>query len=284
MDVYKIVKEIKLKEFTNFGDKYDLVACFDENGSPKSQSVIKKCIDEGKPIDENIRYFTLTCCLFNQDEYIFSKEIIQKLKSQYFKKASEPVVLHTRDIKKKNPPFNFGEDRKYTKFIQSLSTVIDMIKCRIISVTFDLYSYIEQNYTYDPYKVAFDIILKVISENISPKQRVALVFEGRGKKEDKELYYHIYYILNKSGAKDIPLEQLRRNFDEAYFNRKISSTGEFAYPGIEMADLCSYPIHRFMRYGREAEDYLTVKKKLIGYKEGRIRIYGLRKFPAKWQK
>lgn len=283
VDLNEIVKNITLEEFSSFDGEYDSVACFDENGASSAFYKIFECISKGLPVDENIRYFTLTCCLFSKKDYLFSKDIIAKLKRQYFKKETEPVVLHTRDIKKRNKPFNLI-DKKYGRFISSLSTVIDLIRCKIISVTFDLVSYVNQSYKYDPYEVAIDIILQVMLKNIKKNQKVALVFESRGKNEDKELYKHLYKILHITGIKNTSFSVIKSHFNQVFFNRKLSSSGEFAYPGIEMADLCSYPIHRYVRFNREAEDYLIVKKKLIGYYEGANSIAGLRKFPKNWQK
>ena len=204
------------------------------------------------------------------------------LKCESFCLENTPVVLHTRDIVKKVGPFNFGTATKYNKFLDSLSSVISMIKCRIISVTFDLYSYVKQNYKYDPYEVAFDIILKCLYKNVSQNKKIALVFESRGKNEDKSLYKHIYKIINITGCKDTTRSILKHYFDEAFFNHKVSVDGAFAYPGIEMADLCSYPIYRYMRFGTEGKDFDIIKDKIVHHRNGKM--VGLRSFPAKWEK
>ena len=278
----ELVLNKQLQEFSSFDGKYDYVACFDENGSASATIQMFKAVMAGKEPDEDRRYFTLTCCLFSKDEYKFSKDILDKLKNQYFKKVKEPVVLHTRDIVKRIGAFNFKTKEKQDKFINSLSNAVHLIKCKIISVTFDLYSYVKQDYKHDPYQVAFDIILKGLSKNVGYRQKVALVFESRGKNEDKTLYKHIYKILNITGCKNIKKDVLSSHFDEAFFNHKVSSNGQFAYPGIEMADLCSYPIYRKMRFGIEGKDFEVIKSKIVTGKNGII--YGLRMFPKEWVK
>ncbi len=278
----EIVSKTPLKEFTSFDNKYDYVACFDENGSASAILQMFKSVVTNKPVDENRRYFTLTCCLFSKSEYEFSKQLIAKLKNQYFKKVESPVVLHNRDIAKRVGPFNFGTAKKYNKFLDSLSSVISMIKSKIISVTFDLYSYVKQNYKYDPYEVAFDIILECLYKNVKRNKKIALVFESRGKNEDKSLYKHIYKIINITGCKSTKKNVLKRYFVDAFFNHKVSDDGAFAYPGIEMADLCSYPIYRYMRFGTEGKDFEIVKNKIVCNRSGKM--VGLRKFPAKWER
>ena len=280
------VSQIELKELTSLEDKYDYVACFDENGSESAIFQMYKAMMSGSPVDENRRYFTLSCCLFSRNEYDFSKNIIIKLKNQYFKKIENPVVLHTRDIVKRVGPFNFGTKQKYDRFISSLSNAVQLIKCKIISVTFDLFSYVKQDYKYDPYEVAFDIVLTGIRKCVGKNKKVALVFESRGKNEDKLLYKHIYKIINvtgmKVGDKKTSKEEIRECFDEAFFNHKVSKDGLFAYPGIEIADLCSYPIYRYMRYGTEGKDFEIVKEKIVADRSGILQ--GLRSFPEKWDK
>ena len=278
----ELVLNKQLQEFTSFDGKYDYVACFDENGSASATIQMFKAVMAGKEPDENRRYFTLTCCLFSKEDYKFSKGVLDKLKKQYFKDIKEPVVLHTRDIVKRIGPFNFKTNEKQAEFIDSLSNAMHQVKCKIISVTFDLYSYIKQNYKYDPYEVAFDIILKVLCKNVGYNQKIALVFESRGKNEDKALYKHIYKILNITGCKGMKRHILHSHFDEAYFNHKVSSDRQFAYPGIEIADLCSYPIYRKMRFNTEGKDFETIKSKIVTGKNGVM--YGLRKFPKEWIK
>lgn len=276
------VLNAKLKEFKSFKDDYEYVACFDENGSASATLQMFKSYMAHEEPDENRRYFTLTCCLFSKEDYEFSKSIIAKLKKQYFKKHNEPIVLHTRDIVKRLGAFNFGTKDKYDKFIDSLSNTLSLVKCKIISVTFDLYSYIKQGYKFDPYEVAFDIILRGLYKNVEKNKRIALVFESRGQNEDKALYKHIYKIINITGCKETKKETLQKYYNEAFFNHKISKDGKLAFPGIEIADLCSYPIYRYMRFGTIGKDFNTIKEKIVTGSDGLL--HGLRKFPTDWEK
>ena len=278
---------IKKEPFVDFDGNYDYVAFFDENGSADALSYIKKAISEGKEIDEDRRYFTLTCCIFNKNGYSFSRNLITQLKKEYWRKPKCPIVLHTKDIVKKEKCFSFGTEKKYKRFLDSLSNVMDLIRCRIISITFDLYSYAIQGYKYDPYEVAFDTIVHVIMTGPYEDKRFALVFEARGKKENALLGEHINKIINVTGTKDFKKDFLREKFKGVFFNHKTSKDGSIVYPGIEIVDLCSYPIFRYQRYGTRKPDFEIVLKKIVGYSEkskDSLIMKGLRRFPKEWNK
>lgn len=279
---------IKKEPFVEFNDQYDYVAFFDENGSASAFEYIQECLAKGKDVDDNRRYFTLTCCIFTKSGYAYTCGLLNNLKKEYWKKPTkEPIILHTKDIVKKEKSFKFGSERKYKNFIGSLSNVINLARCKIISVTFDLYSYVVQGCTYDPYDVAFDTIVRVIMHGPYEGKRFALVFEARGKNEDELLAKHIDKIINHSGTKDFKKDFLQEIFKGLFFNHKVSKDGQYVYPGIEMVDLCSYPIYRYQRYGTRGMDFEIVLKKIIGYKDNLLEdspIKGLRHFPKEWIK
>lgn len=53
-----------------------------------------------------------------------------------------------------------------------------------------------------------------------------------------------------------------------FFNEKSSEEdGLNLYPGIEIADLLSYPIHRVARFGTSGKDWEVVRSKLYGAPE-----------------
>lgn len=279
---------IKKEPFVDFYNNYDFVAFFDENGSADSLSYIKEAIQNGQDIDENQRYFTLTCCIFSKYGYSYSRNLINELKKEYWKKPTKcPIILHTKDIVKKEKCFRFGTERKYEKFISSLSNVMNLIRCRVISITFDLYSYAVQGYNYDPYEVAFDTIVRVIMGGPYEDKRFALVFEARGKKEDALLAEHINKLINVTGTKDFKKDFLQEKIKGVHFNHKTSKDGTIVYPGIEIVDLCSYPIFRYQRYGTRGQDFEIVLKKVVGYTEKTketLKMRGLRHFPKEWHK
>ena len=268
-------------------DTYNKIIFFDENGSSSALKSIKKAIANNETINEDRRYFTLTACVFETANYFTAVKSIRRLVKKFWGNPNEPVIFHTREIQKKQGYFNFGNDEKYQEFLEALSKTIKYIECEIISVTFDLVSYVTQYYQHDPYGVAFDIILGTAMFNIKEDDNVAIVFEARGKKEDDNLNEHIVKAINRYGTQKVPATELKKHFKDIFFNPKISEDKTTVYHGIDIADLCSYPIYRYMRFGTIGQDFKIVIRKLAGYKkfkEKDMRIPGLRRFPAKWQK
>ena len=268
-------------------DTYSKIIFFDENGSSSALKSIKKAIAKGESINEDRRYFTLTACIFEADKYFTAVKSLRRLVKKFWGNADEPVVFHTREIQKRLGYFNFGNDEKYQEFMTALSKAIKYVECEIISITFDLLSYVTQYYQHDPYGVAFDIILGTAMFNIKEDDNVAIVFEARGKKEDDNLNEHILKVINKYGTQTVPANELQKHFKDIFFNPKISEDKSIVYHGTDIADLCSYPFYRYMRFGTIGKDFEIVVKKLAGYKQFKerdMRIPGLRRFPAKWQK
>lgn len=220
--------------------------------------------------------------MFSKADYEYSKNLINNIKNQFFKNSDKPIVLHTRDIDRKLGPFNFPTKEKREEFINAITNMIDSVRCKIVSITFDLYSYVKQGYKHDPYQVAFDNILECLCKNVEDNAKISLVFESRGKNEDKNLYKHVFKILNITGCKYTSKKTIQSHFDEAYFNHKISRDGIFVYPGIEIADLCSYRIYRKMRFGTDGKDFDIVQRKIIISKNGQKS--GLKHFPKEWIK
>lgn len=279
-------KNPNLESFEDFGD-YNKVIFFDENGSASQLKSIKKLLEQGKEIDNNRRYFTLTGVLFYKKDFNNAVSLLNQLTKQYWS-DDEKVIYHTREIQRREGAFNFYTNRKYFNFLESLSTAIDLMNFKVISITFDLYSYvISGKYAHDPYEVAFDIILETIMSIIFPKDKIALVFEARGKKEDKILKEHILKVVYKSGTKKHKRKEYQKHFDKVFFNPKISFDGKKIYHGTDIADLCSHPLFRYMTSGFRGQDFEIIKTKLIGYKKGKddeLKVPGLRYFPAKWIK
>ena len=256
--------------FVGFGKAIRHIVCFDENGSSSETKYIRATLAKGKTVDENRRYFTLTGCLFDRDEFSLTDFLLRRLKEQHWREGSSDVLFHSHDIRKKIGKFNLP-DKKYKNFIDSLSSALSLVPCMVFSITFDLLKYVQEDYQYDPYEVAFDFLLERIIAHLRNSQpetdpRVALVFETRGTKEDKKLLGHAAKLLYSSGTKWAKKIQLQKWVRGVFFNSKSTmKDGLNLYPGIEIADLFSYPIHRYARYGHTGKDFEIVKQKLYGH-------------------
>ena len=120
----------KPTRFRGFGKTIDYIVCFDENGSSANLKRIAKLCQKGKPIPDEIRYFTLTGCLFSKDDFQTAAFLLRILKKQYWRNEEKDVLFHSRDIRKKDKHF-FLPDNQYESFIQSLSAVLDLVSCKV---------------------------------------------------------------------------------------------------------------------------------------------------------
>jgi|GEM_PF-1751904 hypothetical protein len=268
--------------FVGFGPNINTVVCFDENGCSDNLNDIKKKLILHEDIDDARRFFTLTGCIFSKDEYKDASFIISKLKRQYWKTDPMCIVLHSREIRKGLGSFSFSAEKR-NRFVESLSNTLSMVNCKIISITFDLKEYAEHGYQYDPYSVAFDFLLKEVYWLTKREDRVALVFEARGKMQDYQLLTHVDKIMNLTGMKEIRKDDLQWRIRGVFFNNKCAKDDKTnVYPGIEIADLFSYPIHRYMRGGIKGKDFDVLETKIAHYPDYLNK--GLKMFPRRLEK
>ena len=264
----------------------EYVMCIDENGSSNLTYVLKQMSNE-KEIDEDEKYFTITGCIFTKEDYINSKLKIKKLKSKYWNnamfydsksKSEKAVCLHSRDIRKHDGCFN-DKIINYDEFILDLSTVMSQINCIIISISINLYEYLKQGYTHNVYNVAFDFLLeRYIYETDSDKKGI-IMLEARGKEEDKELLQHISKVINKTGTKKITSKELKSKIKGVYFNPKWNEEYSSTYIGLELADLFSYPIHKYIKRNVKDKAFLSLENKIAGFPKYHNK--GIKLFPQK---
>lgn len=266
--------------FYGFGKTIDYIVCFDENGTSLNYDKIAKEIAKGSEVSDDIRFFTLTGCLFDRKDLGNAKALLRAVKKQYWRNDAENVLFHSRDIRKKDKQF-FLPDSSYYRFLGSLSTALDLVTCQVFSITFDLLRYCQEGYGFDPYGVAFDLLTPRILHHVPKGKRVAYVFESRGRKDDEILLKHAREFLMERGTKTLSPFLLSKIIRGVFFVEKATSKDRRnVYAGIEIADLFSYPIHRFARYCSRGQDFDIVEAKLSGYPD--YWTHGLLLFPESW--
>lgn len=249
----------------------------DENNSISSINIVKKRIINKEEISPNENLFTVTGCIFSKKDYVETKKQFDKLrykywdKGEYFdskSKSNKMVCFHSEDIRGRKKAFHKEviSDKNYEKFIEELDIVIKQSNYKIISITINLADYLlKSHYTeMNVYKIAFNFIIERFIYNIGSRNKGSIIFEARGKKEDLSLLEHIDKIINYTGTEYIKSEELKQKIIGVYFNKKNSSQGH-PYVGLEIADLSSYPIHRYLKFGTIGRDYITIREKIIGY-------------------
>ena len=263
----------------------DYVMCIDENGSSSNLTYVLKQISNEKELSEDDKYFTITGCIFTRKQYIDSKKLIKALKNKYWNNGAfcdtklnkeKMVCFHSRDIRKHNDCFD-DSIINYDEFMVDLSNTMKDIKCKIISISINLYEYLKKGYTHNVYNVAFDFLLERYIYETENKKKGIIMLEARGKDEDKELLEHISKVINKTGTKQISNRELKSKISGVYFNPKWNEEYSSTYVGLEITDLFSYPIHKFVKRNTKDKAFLIFEDKIVGYPNYKNK--GIKTFP-----
>lgn len=249
----------------------------DENNSVNSVNIVKKKIESGEEISPNENIFTVTGCIFSHADYKDLSDKFKKLKNKYWKKGQyfnekksefEMVCFHSEDIRGRKKAFHINciSNEQYDKFIIDLDKILNNAQYKVISININLKEYLLNPYhtEMNVYKVAFNFIIERFIYCIRSNSKGSIIFEARGKKEDKKLLEHINLIINHSGTEFISSNELQHKINGVYFNKKFSIRKN-TYSGLEVADLTSYPIHRYVKFGTIERDFETLKYKIVGY-------------------
>lgn len=263
----------------------DYVMCIDENGSSSNLTYVLKQISNEKEISEDDKYFTITGCIFTKEEYMDSKKIIKSLKNKYWDngmfydcklKREKCVCFHSRDIRKHDNCFN-DSVINYNEFMIDLTDTMKNIKCKIISISVNLYDYLKKGYTHNVYNVAFDFLLERYIYVTNNNKKGVIMLEARGNDEDNELLEHISKVINKTGTKKISSKELKSKIDGVYFNPKWNEEYSSTYVELEITDLFSYPIHKYVKRNTKDKAFLTFEDKIVGYPD--FKNKGIKTFP-----
>lgn len=251
----------------------EYIMCIDENGSSGNLTYVLKQISNEKQLLDDDKYFTITGCIFTKDGYINSKRQIQLLKNKYWNNGvfydhklnrEKAVCFHSREIRKHDSCFN-DTIINHDEFVIDLSEVMNNIECKIISISINLEEYLKKGYTQNVYNVAFDFLLERYMYETDEKKRGIIMLEARGKDEDAELLKHISKVVNHTGIKKIGSKELNFRICGVYFNPKWNEEYSLTYVGLEIADLFSYPIHKFIKRNVKDKAFLMFENKIVGY-------------------
>lgn len=252
-------------DITLWGKDVDNILFVDENNSDTTNQIIKK-LKEKKEININERYFTLTGCIIKKRDYEFLKEEIEFIKNKYWKdakyfyerKQEERIVcFHSKEIRNRTNAFYMQEDQ-YNEFMNDLSQTIKNTKFQIITVNIDIIKFVINNdYNEVPlYEYAFEKLVEAYERNINNSKKGIIVIEARGKKEDTLL--HKYAVKLLQGNYD--------NIIGLFFNAKWNKYDNTTYAGLELADLCSYPIHKYIKIRKKDRTFKIIEDRILEYK------------------
>ena len=248
----------------------DYVMFVDENGNSDITNTLKS-LSQHKEVDINDKYFTVTGCIFSKYDYKIAKEKMNDLKNNYWQKGTflykeheQKVCFHSRDIRRRENAFNKNLIN-YEKFIIDLTTMISSLQYKIISVTIDKENYLLKRYHFNTYNTAMCFLLQRYIYVMPNYSRGLVMLEARGKEEDKLLLNEMKHIIFETGIRSITVDELKQKISGIYFNPKWNQNYDDTFSGLEIADLSSYPIHKYIRNNKKDKAFLSIENKIDKY-------------------
>lgn len=261
----------------------DWVIAIDESGNSDLKYLFKQK-EANKSVNESEKHFTVTACALQTSDFELTRDKIMELKNKYwenalykYKDVEKRVCFHSKEIRGRKNAFS-KEVIEYDRFISDLSDMMRSLPVTLFSAHIDKWKHINKyKYPDDPYDLCLDFLLERIVRNMSENETCYIVLESRGKKEDKELLNVIKRILNYGNGYKPP--KFFSKIKGVYFNPKWCQNADCkkSYWELELADLCAFPIHKYLAYGKTDKSYEILKPKLYGFP--RVNGFGIKSFP-----
>ncbi|PKN59666.1 MAG: DUF3800 domain-containing protein [Deltaproteobacteria bacterium HGW-Deltaproteobacteria-11] len=219
--------------------------------------------------------FVLAFCIFRKAIYAASvSPSIQNLKFKHF--GHDAVVLHEREIRQQAPPFLFLKSiPKREIFMDDLNGLIASADMKVIAASIhkqvlkDRYKYPE-----NPYHLALKFCMERIARFLAHRKQTErtthIIFEKRGKEEDRELELEFLRIKDGPNFSSTRMEGMKIVFAD-----KKANSG-----GLQLADLIARPIGiKHLRHDQPNRAFDIIKEKFHRNGRGGFEGYGLKQFP-----
>lgn len=237
----------------------DYIVFVDESGDHSLVS-----IDRGYPV------FVLTFCIVEKSVYL--NEMVPKIKELKIATfGHDAVILHERDIRKKEGAFSRIGEKGREAFLASLTSVLAETEFALIAIVIDKREH-RQQYVHPahPYHLAMKFGLERLEKFLakrSSRRLTHILCESRGKKEDKEL--ELAFLRLRDGSR-----RITRPYDIVILDKKANCEG------LQIADLTARPIGLSVLYPDQPNRAMDViRTKLDRDKNGVVEGYGLKIFP-----
>ena len=219
-------------------------------------------------IDDSYPVFVLAFCLFSKEDYVeqLTKQV-QNFKFKHF--GHDMIVLHEHEIRKTVGPFQFLFDRGRREiFYDDLNSVIVEAPLTIFAAYIDKKKFRKKwGFEHNLYHVALSSCLRRLRQFLDQKSQndvTHIVFEARGKKEDRELELEFRRLCSAH----------EYAFDIVVAKKGINSCG------LQVADLVARPIGRFcLNPEQPNRTYETLEKKFAKGENGKSEGWGVEKIP-----
>jgi hypothetical protein len=210
----------------------DYIVFADESGSP---------VLEG--IDPTFPVFVLNCILVSKAAY--SRAIVPTLQTLKFDFVGhDQLILHERDIRRQQKDFAFLQTSPAMResFLARVNEIVEQAELEIVAAVIDkprlVAKYAEP---WSPYQLALHFCLEKILARLvalgQAKRTVHVVFEGRGRTEDRELELQFRRIVSNQaiwGYRNVDFSTVR--WEPIFVDKRCNSSG------LQIADLMARPI------------------------------------------
>lgn len=217
--------------------------------------------------------FVLAFCIFEKEEY--TTKIIKgmhDLKFKYFGHDCE--IFHEREIRKASQSFSFLQNPTLRhNFMCDLNSLISNSKFTIVAAAINKES-LARRYSkpFHPYHLALEFGLERIRmflDDNGESEETFVVFEGRGRKEDKDLELEFRRICDSDSFKSS-----ESRLTPMFASKKAN------HCGLQFADLFARPIGlKVYRNNQPNRAYDIIEPKFRRSPKGTINGYGLKSFP-----
>ena len=243
-------------------DFSDYIVFVDESGDQSLDSISREY-----PI------FVLAFCIIVKKhyyEYIVPR--VEKLKFDTF--GTDIPIFHEREIRKQRGFFKpLIDDALRAKFFTELNDIMDQSKYEIITSIIDKRKYVHLPKPRNVYSLAVEFgIERVFLSMQEKKQRgkkVPIIFESRGKAEDRTLQQEFDRIVDECSYSGI-----NGMFDFHCVSKQANLAG------LQFADLIARPIGiHYLHNTKNDTSYNILRKKFRRSREGNILHYGVKVYP-----
>ena len=223
--------------------------------------------------------FVLAFCVFHKENYVANVVgALERFKFEYF--GHDSVVLHEREIRKELGAFQFPNKKFKQNFIGALHSILDSANFITISCSIDKKKLFEHGLEIGDnlYHVALGFCLESLFDLMTEKKQsdrtTHVIFESRGKREDKDLELEFRRICD--GGND---KRRRFPFEIIFADKRANSTG------LQIADLVARPIGLHVIKPAQANRAFDVIIKKFFCRDGRAFVgenfegYGLHIYP-----
>ncbi len=218
--------------------------------------------------------FVLAFCIYPVDEYVRRVvPAVERMKFDFF--GHDMVVFHEREIRKSLPPFDILRVPHVREaFMTRLEELVSRPRFGIVSTVIRKPEFRQRiGSDVSPYHVALEFGLERVFLQLQARgqvgRRVFVVFESRGRDEDRELELEFRRIMDRTRMRGMP-----QTLNFVCVSKQVNS------PGLQVADLVARPIGLHdLRPDQPNRAWDVLSQKIVRSPEGAMDGYGMKIYP-----